>query len=107
MSGRSVAKGTIRWRRGSVNVDGHGGRFAEPAVLCRGLAVHALPSRGVHNYRVTHVASGRAIDPFFDSRAAAFAWARRLLALGDWTGSADVMLRRFGRRVRRMQEALK
>ena len=103
----SVANGTIRWRRGSVRVEDGAGGFAEPAVVCRGLAVHALPSRGVHRYRVTHVASVKLIRPVWPTRAGAFAWARRLLDLGDWTGSAKVVLRRFEPRVVRMLAAMR
>ena len=101
----SAAKTPIRWRRGTVRVDDGAEGFHEPAVICRGLAVHALPSRGVGHYRVTHVASGRMIGPVFETRPAVLAWARRLLALGDWTGSAEMIKRRFGPDVRRLRAA--
>ena len=103
----SVANGPIRWRRGRVRVEDGAGGFAEPAVVCRGLAVHALPSRGVSRFRVTHVASGLAIYPDFGTRVDALAWARRLLALGDWSGGATVVWRRFKPRVSRLKAALR
>ena len=105
---RKASGQRLRWRRGIVSVDGLNARFDEDAMICRGLAVHALPSRGpmlAPRFRVTHVASGRRIPPLFDSRHAAMVWARRLLALGDWTKDAQTVTRRFKRRVRQLQDA--
>lgn len=98
----------LRWRRGVVSVDGPAGRFDEEATICRGLAVHALPSRGpmlACSFRVTHVKSGRSIMPIFNRRAAAMAWARRLLALGDWTGDAATV-KHLARRVHRLRDTV-
>src|SRR3990167_2816400 len=83
----------IRWRRDTIILD-CAANIKQPtqAYIAAGLAVHYL-SRG---WRVTHVASGRHIQPTGLTREQAFTYARKLLALGDWERDGATVVRAMG-----------
>jgi len=105
---KSTAAISVNWHRAAVTIqtstDGPREFYAS---VCRGLAVHhTICDGGLQHeafWSVTHLASSKVIVPTHLERVDAFAFARALLAVGDWTrAEGDIQgLREGTERVRK------
>lgn len=79
----TTKKRGLGWRRQMILLDCTSGPKSVTASVCQGLAVHPA-ARPFGNFSITHVSSGRAIQPSGLPRALAFRFARELLKAGNW-----------------------